>query len=213
MLSENMFGLELLGGPWLLIAEWIIVFLINVVPAFMPPTWAVLSAFYIAQPQEIFILITIGVTASTCGRFALAKLSDKVIGRFASNKKKEEFNAIGQRLQGKAIQKFIFTFIYALSPLPSNALFIAFGATKTKLREVLAGFFLGRTLNYLFLVFTTSQVFSNVEKTLQGNASLWTIMIEVIGIIAVLGFFFVDWNKIILLGMPEDKKEVSKTKP
>jgi uncharacterized membrane protein YdjX (TVP38/TMEM64 family) len=179
----------------------------------MPPTWALLSAFYIAEPQDIFLLIIIGVTASTCGRFALAKLSEKVISKFASDKKKDEFNSIGARLKGKATQKFIFTFIYALSPLPSNALFIAFGATKTKLREVLAGFFIGRFISYLFLVFTTNQVFSSMEKTLQGNASLWTIMIEVIGIVAVIGFFFVDWNKIILLGMPDKIENVVKTSP
>jgi membrane protein YqaA with SNARE-associated domain len=205
-----MFGLELLSGPSLLIAEWIIIFIVNVIPAFMPPTWALLSAFYIAQPQDIFILIIIGVTASTCGRFALAKLSEKVTSKFASKKKKDEFNAIGNKLQGKAIQKFIFTLIYALSPLPSNALFIAFGATKTRLREVLAGFFIGRSLSYLFLVLTTNQIFSSVEKTLAGNASLWTIMIEVIGVVVVVGFFFVDWNKIILLGMPDNPKDASK---
>ena len=96
--------------------------------------------------------------------------------------------------------------IYALSPLPSNALFIAFGATKTRLREVLAGFFVGRTISYLFLVFTTQKVFSSLESTMQGNASLWTIMIEVIGVIAVIGFFLVDWNKIILLATNDQPK-------
>jgi uncharacterized membrane protein YdjX (TVP38/TMEM64 family) len=118
--------------------------------------------------------------------------------------------AIKRQLEGKTWQKFVFTLIYALSPLPSNALFIAFGATKTKLREVLAGFFIGRTISYLFLVFTTKQVFASFEATLAGNSSLWTIMIELIGVVAVLAFFFIDWNKFICLEMPSMPKQSKK---
>jgi len=202
-----LFGLELLNYPTLVVVQWIIIFIFNVIPAFMPPTWAVLSAFYISTPQNIFALVILGVTASTCGRFALAKLSEKVTSKFASREKKKEFDAIGHKLEGKAFQKFIFTFIYALSPLPSNALFIAFGATKTKLREVLVGFFIGRFLSYLFLIFTTKQVFSSLEATAQGAGTLGTIMVEVIGLIAIVGFFFIDWNKLISLDMPGTKTE------
>ena len=179
----------------------------------MPPTWAVLSFFYITYPQNIWILIIVGVTASTCGRFALAKLAGYITGKFASKEKRSEFEGIKEKLSGKPLQKFVFTLIYALSPLPSNALFIAFGATKTKLAPVLAGFFVGRVISYLFLVFTAQKVFSSLESTMQGNASLWTIMIEVIGVIAIIGFFVIDWNKIILLGASNNescKKEATK---
>jgi len=191
----------------MLLTQWAIVFVLNIIPALAPPTWAVLSFFYITNPQNIFILVIIGVTASTCGRFVLAKVSLIATDKFADGKKKQEFLAIKQKLEGKAWQKFTFTLIYALSPLPSNALFIAFGATKTRLREVLAGFFVGRTLSYLFLIFTTQQVFASFEATMQGNASLWTLMIELIGVVAVIAFFFVDWNKFICLEMPGKKKE------
>jgi membrane protein YqaA with SNARE-associated domain len=200
------FGFDSMDYFSLVIAQWVIVFVVNVVPAFAPPTWAVLSFFYITFPQNIWLLIVLGVTASTCGRFVLAKFSAFITKKFASKKKKEEFFAIEKKLEGKGVQKFVFTFFYALSPLPSNALFIAFGATETRLREVLAGFFAGRFISYLFLVFTTQKIFSSLETTMQGNASLWTIMIEVIGVIAILGFFFVDWSKIIQLEMPGEKK-------
>ncbi len=32
-------------------------------------------------------------------------------------------------------------------------------------------------------------------------------MVEVIGIIAIIGFFFVDWNKLISLDMPGTTKD------
>jgi len=202
-----MFGFDEIDYISMLFAQWVIVFVLNIVPALAPPTWAILSFFYISNPQNIFLLVLIGVTASTTGRFALAKASAFVTEKFANRSKKNEFKAIENKLEGKALQKFIFTLIYSLSPLPSNALFIAFGATKTRLREVLAAFLIGRTISYLFLIFTTQKIFSSLETTMQGNASLWTIMIEVIGVIAVLGFFLVDWNKIISLDMPGEKKE------
>ena len=202
-----LFGFDVLDFVSIVFAQWVIVFLINVIPAFMPPTWAVLSFFYITAPQNIWALVIIGVTASTCGRYVLAKLSGFITEKFASREKKREFDAIKDKLQGKPMQKFIFTLVYALSPLPSNALFIAFGATKTKLAAVLSGFFVGRTISYLFLVFTTQKVFSSLESTMQGNASLWTIMIEVIGVLAIIIFFTVDWNKLILLETPNKKKK------
>ncbi|MFA5931683.1 MAG: VTT domain-containing protein [archaeon] len=198
---------DLIGFVTLTLFQWLTVFAVNIIPAMMPPTWAVLSFFYITSPQNIWLLVLIGVTASTCGRYALAKLSGYITSKFANKQKREEFDSIKEKLQGKPLQKFVFTLIYALSPLPSNALFIAFGATKTKLAPVLAGFFVGRTISYLFLVFTTQKVFSSFESTLAGNASLWTIMIEIIGVVAVLGFFLVDWNKMIQLGGEPAKKK------
>ena len=200
-------GLETLNYPTLLFVEWILVFVINIVPALAPPTWAVLSTFNIAAPQNILVLILIGVTASTCGRFGLAKISGFITKEFASGKKKQEFDAIEKRLEGKGFRKFVFTFVYSLSPLPSNALFIAFGATNTRLREVLAGFFIGRFISYLLLVFTTEKIFSSLESTLAGNASLWTIMIEIIGVIAIVMFFVVDWNKFIQLDSPKEHEK------
>ena len=184
-------------GIEVLLFEWLVIFLFNLVPAFMPPTWMTLSFLYITNPQNIFLLVFIGVTASTVGRFALAKLSGKFTTRFASKKKKKQMKILQKKLEGKPLQKFIFTLIFALSPLPSNALFIAVGATKTRLREVIAGFFVGRTLSYLFLVFTTEKIFSSFGMTIEGNATLWTIMIELIGVIAIIVFFAFDWEKLL----------------
>jgi len=184
-------------GIEILLFEWLVVFLINLIPAFMPPTWMTLSFFYITSPQNIFLLVFIGVTASTVGRFGLAKISGKFTTKFASKKKKKQMHLLQKNLEGKPIQKFIFTLIFALSPLPSNALFIAVGATKTRLREVIAGFFVGRTISYLFLVFTTEKIFSSFGMTASGNVTLWTIMIEVIGVIAIIAFFLFDWEKLL----------------
>ncbi len=184
-------------GIDVLLFEWIFVFLINLVPAFMPPTWLTLSFFYITNPQNIFLLVFIGVTASTAGRYCLAKLSGTFFERFGTKKKKKQMELLQKKLQGKPLSKFLFTMLFALSPLPSNALFIAVGATKTRMREVVVGFFVGRTISYLFLVFTTEKIFSSLGATVEGTATLWTIMIELIGVIAIIAFFVFDWEKLL----------------
>ncbi|MFA5764333.1 MAG: hypothetical protein WC915_06000 [archaeon] len=184
-------------GIEIILFEWLIVFLFNLIPVLMPPTWITLSIFYITNPQNIFLLVFIGVTASTVGRYALAKCSGVFFNKFGSKKKKEEMEFLAKKLSGKPIQKFVFTLIFALSPLPSNALFIAVGATKTRMREIIAGFFVGRTISYLFLVFTTQKVFSSLNTTIQGTATTWTIMIELIGVISIIAFFLFDWKKFL----------------
>ena len=195
-------------GIEVLLFEWIVIFLINLVPVFMPPTWMTLSFFYITNPQNIFLLVFIGVTASTAGRYALAKGAGKFFARFGTKKKKKQMKMLKKRLHGKPLHVFIFTFLFSLSPLPSNALFIAVGATKTRLREVVAGFFVGRTISYLFLVFTTERIFSSLGATVEGTGTQWTIMIEVIGVIAIVLFFIFDWEK--MLGGKEKCKSKSK---
>jgi len=189
--------------PLLLLAEWIVVFLLNVVPAFAPPTWAILSFFYIAAPQNIFVLIAVGVTASTAGRYCLAMLSRLFTKKFAKGHKKEEMDFLAKKLSGKPFKKFLFTFLFSLSPLPSNALFIAVGAIGIRLREVLAGFFAGRIISYLFLVFVVGKVFTSLEATVEGTATLWIILIELIGVIAIIAFFLFDWAA--FLGKPKKK--------
>lgn len=179
------------------IFQWVVIFLINVIPAFAPPTWMVLSYFYITNPQNIFFLVFLGVTASTVGRYVLAKISGKIFKKFANAKKKSEIGLLRVRLNKRPLAKFLFSFIFALGPLPSNALFIAAGSTKIKLKEVIIGFFIGRLLSYLFLVYTSERVFTSFEQVLLGEVTFFTIWVEILGILSILIFFFIDWTKIL----------------
>ncbi len=186
----------------LLLVEWLVVFVINVVPAFAPPTWIVLAYFYINSSQNILLLVLIGVTASTAGRFVLAKFSGIIVERFGNKKMKEDMKEIRKFLnpdESRKVffkrKKFYFTFLYSLSPLPSNTLFIAVGSAKLKMKDILLGFFLGRTCSYFFLVFTTNEIYQAFSDSISGTGSLLTYTIEFIGIIGILAFFLIDWSK------------------
>jgi len=196
----------------MLIAEWLIIIGLNVVPAFAPPTWMVLSALYIAYPQNIFLLVIVGVTASTIGRYLLARGSKFAVQKLAKAEKKEHLEELKGKLDAKPLSKFLFSFVFCLGPLPSNTLFIVAGATGIRLREILAGFFVGRTISYMFLVFTTQKVFASLAATAEGTANMLTIMIEVIGVLSILFFFFFDWEKFIWGKKDETKKRTGKWK-
>lgn len=180
-----------------LIIQWLVIFWVNIIPAFAPPTWLVLSYFHVTSPQNFLLLILLGVTASTAGRYVLAKFSGKLFVRFASEKKKKEIDLIKEKLQKKSTAKFMLSFIFSLGPLPSNAFFIAVGSTKLKLKEFLLGFFAGRTISYLFLVYTSGVLFSSFGDQLAGDTSLVTLGVEIIGVIAIIAFFLIDWTKLI----------------
>ena len=70
---------------WLLVC-FALVFAINLVPAFMPSTWMLLSFFYIKFDPPLLPLTLGGALVSGLGRIALARGSTWVKRRFMASK-------------------------------------------------------------------------------------------------------------------------------
>ncbi len=59
---------------------FIVVFVLNVLPAFAPPTWTTMSFIGLAIPNVDFVLFAlIAATAATLGRVVLGKLSRALV--------------------------------------------------------------------------------------------------------------------------------------
>ena len=59
----------------IVVALFFVVFVLNVLPAFAPPTWMTLSFVGLAVPNvNVVALAVVGAAAATLGRIALAKL-------------------------------------------------------------------------------------------------------------------------------------------
>src|SRR5215468_9379908 len=113
---------------WQAGAVFLAVFLLNVVPAFAPPTWTVLSLIAVRYQVNVVILSTVGATAATAGRLTLARLSKTVIRqRLLGERARENIDHIKIRLQKTPKLTFGIFLFYAFSPFPSNNLFIAYG--------------------------------------------------------------------------------------
>lgn len=145
-----------------LFAEWpfavvfIAVFLLNLLPAFAPPTWMALSVIGFTTPElPIFRLALTAAVAATAGRYVLAKMARWLVrGKMLSQETRANIDEIRSGLEGrKAMTAGVFLF-YAFSPLPSNYLFLAYGLTSLGMALVSLPFFFGRLVSYSFFVGT-----------------------------------------------------------
>ena len=143
-----------------LVTLFAVVFVLNVMPAFAPPTWMALSWVGFSRPiGNPFMVALIGALAATSGRLVLATLSRTTLRqRFMSERMRGNIDVIKEKLERHRTITFSAFLLYAFGPFPSNYLFIAYGLTSLPLWLVAVPFFIGRCVSYSFFVFTASQV-------------------------------------------------------
>ena len=130
---------------YVLAVLFIVVFALNVLPAFAPPTWATMSFIGLAIPNiDVLLLALVAATAATCGRVLLARLSRALVRqRLLTEQARRNVDAIKIGIESRRAMT-IGTFLgYALSPLPSNYLFIAYGLTSLPIALLALPFFIG----------------------------------------------------------------------
>jgi hypothetical protein len=128
------------------------VFALNLIPAFAPPTWMVMSWLGFSQPEvNPFAAAIVAAFAATAGRVILAKSSHWLIhGRLMRQGDRENIDVVKTWLERKRAMTAGVFLLYAFSPFPSNYLFIAYGLTGLKLGYIAIGFFIGRASSYFF---------------------------------------------------------------
>jgi membrane protein DedA with SNARE-associated domain len=178
---------------------FLVVFLINVIPIFAPPTWTVLSFIAIRYDSNIVLLAVVGAIAATLGRLVLAKLSNAIVRqKFLSADTKKNIDEVKERLESKSKLTFSLLLFYAFSPFPSNHLFIAYGLTTLKLRLIAIPFLFGRVVSYSFLAFTASSVAQllNYESvTSKSFFSYYFVASQLFGLLVIYVFTKIDWRQ------------------
>ena len=181
---------------------FLVVFGLNLVPAFAPPTWMVFSYIgfrYVAV--NVTLLALVGALAATLGRMALAKMARMVIRqRFLSDATRENIDAIREHLDPRRKLTFGVFLFYAFTPLPSNYLFIAYGLTTMKLRSLAIPFFLGRSVSYTFWGLTASAVARRI--TLESTdalsyLSVYFVASQLVLLALIYAFTRVDWRALL----------------
>lgn len=128
-----------------------VVFGVNLIPAFGPPTWAVLVYVELNYDLPVVPLVLFGAVAAACGRFVLALafrgLSDHVPARQQAN-----LEAAGEVVAGGRGRSVAGLGLFLLSPLPSAQLFEAAGLIRVALVPLTVAFFLGRLVSYSLYV-------------------------------------------------------------
>ena len=129
----------------------LVVFAINLLPAFGPPTWAVLVFFYLDFDLPAVPLILLGALAAASGRLLLAGGSRRLRPRLPAARRESIDRAqaaIGAN-RGRAAAGLG---LFALSPVPSGQLFVGAGLMTVPLLPLTAAFFVGRLVSYSIYV-------------------------------------------------------------
>lgn len=176
-----------------------VVFVLNCLPAFAPPTWMVVSAMTLSSPGgNPWLTALAAATAATAGRLVLAKMACVLVRqRWLSARTKENVDQVKVRLEKHRAMTFGGVLAYTCSPLPSNSLFIAYGLTSLPLAPVAAASFIGRFLTYSVWVVMAMEVAQKVvvdEGSVFAYLGGYFVVTQVLMLALVVIFTKLDWR-------------------
>ena len=169
---------------------------INASPILMPPSWIVLTSFYLLDPTlDVFLLAIVGATAATIGRFVLKKISG-LFRKFIGQEQKTNLDIIGDYLNGKKYGYVIASFLFGATPLPSNMLFITYGLMRAKSLGIYVGFWFGRTISYVIMIYFGNAVLRPFLAIFEDRL-LGILLIDGVGIGIIFLFASINWTVLI----------------
>ncbi len=169
---------------------------VNASPILMPPSWIILTSFYLLDPTlDVVILAMVGATGATLGRFVLKRISG-IFRRFVAEEQKSNLDVIGDYLNRKKYGYVIASFLFGATPLPSNMLFIAYGLMRAKSLGIYVGFWFGRTISYIVMIYFGNAVLTPLLDIFEDRLTA-ILLIDVAGIGLIIIFASVNWTLLI----------------
>jgi membrane protein DedA with SNARE-associated domain len=148
-----------------------------------------------------FVFAVVAASAATIGRLVLARFARSLMrGRLMRESDRENIAVVEEWLKKRRKLTVGAFFLYALGPLPSNFLFIAYGLSGLPLRVIGVAFFAGRTISYSVWAHMGrfASAFIDPESDFEGA---YLSGYFVISQLALLGFVYLlmklDWNMLI----------------
>lgn len=172
---------------------FLIVFILSIIPLLTPPTWiVVVSAYSLNDQIDPFLLSAIGATAAVTGRLILLQAS--TIGRKAINDyRKGSLEKLKNYLEKTRYGYLLGTLLFALTPLPSNMLFISYGLMNAKSLGIIAGFWIGRFVVYLCMI-SLSTYFVDYFKEILNSDIQTLLVLDIVGVVMTICMLLIDWN-------------------
>jgi membrane protein YqaA with SNARE-associated domain len=169
---------------------------VNAAPILMPPSWIILTSFHLLDPTlNIVLLAMVGATGATVGRFILKKFSG-YFRRFVGEEQKSNLDIIGNYLNQKKHGYLIASFLFAATPLPSNMLFITYGLMRAKSLGIYIGFWFGRTISYIIMIYFGNAVLTPILEIFEDRIT-GILLIDGVGIGMIILFASINWTLLI----------------
>jgi membrane protein YqaA with SNARE-associated domain len=169
---------------------------VNASPILMPPSWIILTSFYLLDPTlNIVLLAMVGATGATIGRFFLKRISG-LFRKFVGEEQKSNLDMIGDYLNKKKYGYLIASFLFGATPLPSNVLFITYGLMRAKSVSIYIGFWIGRTISYILMIYFGNAVLTPFLEIFEDRL-IGILLIDGVGIGLIILFASINWTVLI----------------
>jgi uncharacterized membrane protein YdjX (TVP38/TMEM64 family) len=174
-----------------------VAFGLNLIPAFGPPTWALLVVLELNWDINSVVLVLAGAVGAATGRFVLATTTRHFRGRF-SEERRENLSVVADRLTASRGRAIAGLGLFALSPVPSAQLFEAAGLLAVPLVPLTLAFFAGRLVSYSLYVAAAKAAEDTAGDVFrQALTSPWAIAIQVVLIAGLVALTRVDWKRVL----------------
>lgn len=179
-------------GAYLLVVA--VVLGINLLPAFGPPTWAVLVLLSLHHDFFTPALVLCGAIAAAGGRWLLA-LATRRLRAHVRPERRENLRVASELLTRRPGRSLALVGFFLVSPLPSAQLFEAAGLLSVRLGPLIGAFGVGRLITYsLYLGGASALSSTDTGKVLLENlTSPWAVALEVVMLAALVALARVDW--------------------
>jgi membrane protein YqaA with SNARE-associated domain len=175
-----------------------VIFGINLLPAFGPPTWSILVLLHLNFDLAAAIIVPAGAVAAASGRYVLATAARRLRGRFSAERV-ANLAAAEKALTANRSRAIAGLGLFAVSPLPSAQLFIAAGLLRVPLLPLTAAFFAGRLVSYSLYVAAASAASAGlgeiVDDTLTSPLGVALQIVMLVGLVALVR---VDWARVLV---------------
>ena len=162
----------------------------------MPPSWIILTSFYLLDPTlNVVLLAMVGATGATIGRFFLKRISG-LFRKFVGAEQKSNLDMIGDYLNKKKYGYLMTSFLFGATPLPSNILFITYGLMRAKSVGIYIGFWIGRTISYIIMIYFGNAVLTPFLEMFEDRLTA-ILLIDGVGIGLIVLFACVNWTVLL----------------
>jgi membrane protein YqaA with SNARE-associated domain len=172
-----------------------IVFAVNLLPAFGPPTWSILVFFYLTFGLEPLVLVPAGAVAAATGRFVLASTTRRTRSRM-SPERLDDLASVERALTRNRARTRGGLALFAVSPVPSAQLFVGAGLLTVPLLPLTVAFFCGRVVSYSLYVGAASAASESLGTIVRDSlTSPLGIALQLLMLAALALLLGVDWSR------------------
>ncbi len=171
------------------------VFAINLLPAFGPPTWAVLVVAHWQWALSPVALVALGAVGAASGRYLLAIAARSLRERFPARYRANLASVEARLAQRRGRIAALFG-LFVLSPLPSAQMFLGAGLLDLRIGLLIGAFMLGRIVTYsLYLgaAVAADHTFHSVLD--QAWGSTWSVVLQLALVVAVAALPALPWSR------------------